>query len=169
MSQQPSLGAYFSGEALYGDNFTPDQILVWYEEESHAYFDLYGAEAYPYHALNQHHGYRRLPQKSFAHCLAFGCGRGDELLPIAGRVKRITAVEPSVECWSDSIGSAPCTYRKPDPSGDLSLPDNSIDLVTCFGVLHHVPNVSHVLGELFRVCSPGAYFLVREPIRSMGD
>ena len=169
MSQQPPLREHLSGECLYGDSFTPDQILEWHEEERHAYFDLYGAEDYPYHALNQHHGYRRLPQQSFAHCLAFGCGRGDELLPIVSRLKHITAVEPSGECWSDSIAKVPCDYQKPDPFGDLSLPDNSIDLVTCFGVLHHIPNVSHVLGELFRVCSPGAYLLVREPITSMGD
>jgi SAM-dependent methyltransferase len=169
MSQQPTSGVYFSGEVLYGDSFTSDQILAWHEHERHAYFDLYGAEEYPYHALNQRHGYRHLPQKSFAHCLAFGCGSGDELLPIASRLKQITAIEPSVECWSDSIASVPCNYQKPDPLGDLNLPDNSIDLVTCFGVLHHVPNVSHVLGELFRVCAPGAYLLVREPTISMGD
>jgi SAM-dependent methyltransferase len=54
------------------------------------------------------------------------------------------------------------------PSGDLPLAGASVDLVTCFNVLHHIPNVSHVLGEFARVLGPGGLLLVREPTTSMG-
>ncbi len=47
--------------------------------------------------------------------------------------------------------------------------DASFDLVVCFGVLHHIPNVSHVIKEISRVLKPGGRFLLREPIVTMGD
>ncbi len=42
-------------------------------------------------------------------------------------------------------------------------------MLTAFGVLHHVPNVTVVIHEFSRVLKPGGYFLFREPIVSMGD
>jgi SAM-dependent methyltransferase len=36
-------------------------------------------------------------------------------------------------------------------------------------VLHHIPNVSHVIGEMHRVLAPGGTLVLREPIFSMGD
>jgi ubiquinone/menaquinone biosynthesis C-methylase UbiE len=34
-------------------------------------------------------------------------------------------------------------------------------------VLHHIPNVEHVLAELARVLTPGGLALIREPIHSV--
>ena len=45
----------------------------------------------------------------------------------------------------------------------------TFDLITCLGVLHHIPNVSTVLTELRRSLKPGGYLLLREPVISMGD
>jgi hypothetical protein len=36
-------------------------------------------------------------------------------------------------------------------------------------VLHHIPNVSYVIRELYRCLQPGGYALLREPVVSMGD
>jgi SAM-dependent methyltransferase len=36
-------------------------------------------------------------------------------------------------------------------------------------VLHHIPNVSHVLAEAHRILRPGGLLVFREPITSMGD
>ena len=47
--------------------------------------------------------------------------------------------------------------------------DNTFDLITCFGTLHHIPNVTFVLNELIRILKPNGYLLIREPIISMGD
>ena len=43
----------------------------------------------------------------------------------------------------------------PEPSGALPVADGHFDLATCFGVLHHVPNVSAVVAELARCLRPG--------------
>jgi SAM-dependent methyltransferase len=55
------------------------------------------------------------------------------------------------------------------PDGRLPLPDRTFDLITCFGVLHHIPNVSFVTAELARTLKPGGYIALREPIISLGD
>ena len=51
----------------------------------------------------------------------------------------------------------------------MRFSDNTFDLVTCFGVLHHIPNITTVLREIIRVTAPQGIILLREPIRSMGD
>ena len=166
-----SFDVYLRGEALYGDDLDADGIRKWFEEEELGYFELAHGDSdydYSYHALNQAHGFRHL-RGTFERCLALGCARGDEVLPLQGRVGEIVAIEPAREWWSDRIGDIPARYLMPQPSGDLALDDASVDLITCFGVLHHIPNVSHVLHELGRVARPGAVFLLREPILSMGD
>ncbi|MDE5606529.1 MAG: methyltransferase domain-containing protein [Bacteroidales bacterium] len=53
--------------------------------------------------------------------------------------------------------------------GCIDLPNDFADLITCFSTLHHIPNVTYVLNELFRVLKPGGFLLLREPIHSMGD
>jgi ubiquinone/menaquinone biosynthesis C-methylase UbiE len=58
---------------------------------------------------------------------------------------------------------------KPSPNGLLPFENNTFDLITCFGVLHHIPNVSAVVSELARTLQPGGYLLIRETIVSMGD
>ena len=63
----------------------------------------------------------------------------------------------------------PADYREPTLEGRLDLGTESIDLSTCFGVRHHIPNVSFVIGEIARVLKPGGLFLLREPISAMGD
>ena len=68
-----------------------------------------------------------------------------------------------------SLGSVPLTFVKPSVDGSLPLADESFDLVTCFGVLHHVANVSRVVRELFRCLRRGGYLLVEEPTVTMGD
>jgi 2-polyprenyl-3-methyl-5-hydroxy-6-metoxy-1,4-benzoquinol methylase len=158
------------GEALYGDDFDPTQIAEWFDQERRGYYDIANTAdyAYAYHALNRFHGFSALSGR-YGRCLAIGCAKGDEILPIATRVDEIIAIEPAEPWWSDRIGDTPAHYMVPLESGDIPQADASVDLVICFGVLHHVPNVTHVLGEIARVMKPGAMFLLREPSSSMGD
>lgn len=172
MTAAPDMRPFFSGARLYGDDFEGARLEAWYDEELCAYFELVRREGdYTYgdEALNRHHGFGRLAPRRFRHGLAFGCARGDDVLPIASQVERFTAIEPAREWWSDAIGGTPARYLAPRASGDLPLADASVDLVVSFGVLHHIANVSHVLAEIGRVAMPGALFLLREPIVSMGD
>ena len=168
------LKPFFSGQKLYGDDFSPAQIAEWYEEESEGYANLgskkHSEYTYGYHALNRIHGFRHLPHKGrFEHVLGFGAAWGHEFEPIIDRIDRLTITDPSEKLRSEKIGNITPAYVKPRVDGKLDFPDNSFDLVTCFGTLHHIPNVTFVLSELVRVLKPGALLMLREPIISMGD
>lgn len=163
---------YLSGRRLYGDDFDRRQIAEWTESEQEAYSelgDLSAERSYGYHALNEFHGYRHLPTGPLGDALGFGSAFGDELLPIATRLSSITIVEPSAKMRVRLIAAHEPTYVTPSPDGELPFSAGSFDLVTCLGVLHHIPNVSFLLSELARVTRPGGHMLVREPIHSMGD
>jgi len=167
------MDTYFQGHALYGDDFNAEQIAAWYADEAEGYANLGARDAqsyrYGYHAWNRAHGFRHLPSGPLPQVLGFGSAYGDELLPIAERAQAITIVDPSDAFTRDQVHGVPARYVKPSPSGVLPLPDGHFDLITCLGVLHHIPNVSRVLAELARVARPGGHLLVREPIVSMGD
>jgi 2-polyprenyl-3-methyl-5-hydroxy-6-metoxy-1,4-benzoquinol methylase len=96
--------------------------------------------------------------------LGFGAADGREVEAILARAKQVTILEPS-----DGFSNERFTYVKPQPSGIMPFADNSFDLITCLGVLHHIPNVSTILSEFARVLRPGGLCLAREPIISMGD
>lgn len=58
---------------------------------------------------------------------------------------------------------------KPKIDGSLAFDDDSFDLITCFGTLHHIPNMSFVFKEIIRVLKPNGLLLMREPTCSLGD
>lgn len=167
------LTSYFSGERLYGDDFSPEEIAQWFEDEREAYADLGARDRasyhYGYHALNQFHGFRHLPAQLGGKVLSLGGAYGDELLPIARQFDEIVIAEPSQALQVHDVRGVPVRYIEPRPDGTIPFPDATFGLVTCLGVLHHIPNVSAVVRELGRVLRRGGYALVREPVFSMGD
>lgn len=168
-----SLEPCFSGERLYGDDFSPEQVRDWHEDEREAYADLgakdLGSYTYVYHALNAVHGFRYLPRRRFSRALGIGSAYGDEFAPIADRVDDVTIIEPSESFVKDDAHGIPARWVKPEVDGTFPFEDNSFDLVTCLGVLHHIPNVTHVVNEIYRCMRPDGWALVREPVVSMGD
>lgn len=172
-AERRDIGKYLRGEKLYGDDFTPEQIDAWFRDEELGYFNLGASDKaryeYGYHALNDQHGYRHLPDRAYPSVLGVGSAYGEELKPVARRANRITILEPAEGFVVREINGVPVNYAKPQASGILPFPDESFDLITCFGVLHHVPNVSTVVREFHRCLNRGGYALVREPIVSMGD
>lgn len=165
--------AQLRGEELYGDDFTPEQVEQWFRDEAEAYFEMSGDSQEPgrygYRELNRQALLRHIPaSRRFQHVLGFGSGYGTELAPLAGQIGRVTIVESSEGYGRDPALVMPTTVVHAQPSGDLSLDDASVDLVTCFDVLHHIPNVAHVLGEFARVLRSGGLLLLREPTTSMG-
>jgi hypothetical protein len=168
------LRPYFAGERLYGDDFTTEQIGDWFTAEANAYTDITGDNAIDEFGYTQwaiRYGFRHLPVgRRFRHVVGFGSGRGNELEPIDGRCERITIVESSDRYSTRGDGlTAPTEFVRAQPSGDIALDDGAADLVVCLGVLHHISNVSHVVGEFARIVESGGYVIVRETITSMGD
>lgn len=164
---------YLTGDQLYGDDFTQEQIDRWFADEADAYIDMTG-EGVTEHGYQQwgiRYGYRHLPKgRRFRHALGFGSGLGGEIVPAADRVDRLTIVESSAKYDHVAGGlNMPVEFVTADPSGDIALADRSVDLVVCFGVLHHIANVTHIVGEFARVCEPDGYAIIREPVCSMGD
>lgn len=168
---------YFSGKKLYGDDFNLNQIQDWYNDEKEGYANLVSEfqweetrGGYGYHALNILHGYRFLPENMrFERALGLGSAYGYEFLPVISRIGSIHIIEPSDQLVSSELQGVQLHYKKPSVDGKMDFPDNYFQLETCFGTLHHIPNVSFVLGELHRCLAPGGYLLIREPINSMGD
>jgi SAM-dependent methyltransferase len=173
MDGNDTLAPYFAGDRLYGDDFSPAQIEEWYDDEKEGYADLGAGDAqsyrYVYHALNEYHGFKHLRPGVFPKVLGMGSAYGDEFVPLRGRIGELTIVDPS-EAFATAEGrGVPAKYVKPEIDGALPFVDGTFDLVTCLGVLHHIPNVTRVISEMARCTAPGGQVLVREPVVSMGD
>ncbi|RMF75661.1 MAG: methyltransferase domain-containing protein [Acidobacteria bacterium] len=164
---------FLSGAELYGDELPAEAVAEWVIGEREAYSALVEEQEseyrYAYHGLNWWHGWRRLKGRQWRSVLGFGSALGEELAPIAEHVERITIIEPSGRFAREELFGKPCRYVTPRLDGRIEAPNEAFDLVTCLGVLHHIPNVSFVLSELVRVLAPGGVMLLREPIVSMGD
>lgn len=167
------LTMYLKGERLYGDDLTESEIEEWYRDEAEAYAQLGSGDrqnyCYGYHALNKLLGYSYVGTAKFDHVVGLGSAYGDEFLPIIDRVSRLSILDPSDTFKVANIEGVPVAYDKPNVTGDLPFETASINLITCFGVLHHIPNVSHVVREFARCLAPGGIVLIREPTVSMGD
>ena len=154
------------GERLYGEGFSDDQVAAWFADEKEATTEIRGPDwKYKYHALNCYHGYEILPNRRFSNVLSLGGGDGSELLPLIDRFEKITILEPS-----ENIRPAvKARHTLPNADGSIPFSDNIFDLITCLSVLHHIPNVSRVMKEVYRCVTKGGYVLFREPTISMGD
>lgn len=170
--RDPFADRYLSGGELWGDRFSEEEIAEWYNDEREAYADLgassSGAESYGYHGVNRYHGFQRLPKRRFSHALGVGSAFGGEFIPMLRSIDRVTILEPSARLHSADLG-VNLTYIAPDPSGSMPFGNGTFDLLLCLGVLHHIPNVTHVVSEIGRVLEPGGWAVIREPVISMGD
>jgi SAM-dependent methyltransferase len=167
-----SMRPFFSGEQLYGDNFTPALLAKWYEEEAEGYSGLVQTHSeyrYVYHALNKTYGFSKVQLAKDSVALGVGSSECEELRPILPFLQRIVSLEPSGYFTSSTLDAVPISRVRPSPDGAMPFADATFDIITCFGVLHHVANVTFVLSECFRVLKPGGVMFLREPIVSMGD
>lgn len=164
---------YLSGHQLYGDNLPQDMIEQWYADESEGYSSLDHQDSnepvYVYHELNKFHGFSRLPRQTFSDVLGVGSAYGEELKPIIHQIKNITVLDPSDKFVREEIYGVRAAYVKPIASGKMPFDSNVFDLCVCLGALHHIPNVTFVVSEIYRCLRSGGFALIREPVVSMGD
>lgn len=165
---------YFVGEKLYGDDFTEDQLRMWYEEEQEGYsghvLSRQNEYRYHYHELNRFHLFRHVNIPSDAKAIGLGSAYGHEFIPIADKLSKITIIDPSDEfATHEQLNGTPLEYHKPALNGKLDFPDNYFQLATSMGALHHIANVSAVLIEFYRCLAPNGCMLIREPIVTQGD
>ena len=100
--------------------------------------------------------------------LDLGCGSGEEVRPLGKRGARVIGIDISPHLIAIAeerlrrqgvdaevrVGSAYETY----------LPDQSVDVVFCMSLLHHL-ELDRVKNEILRVLKPDGLFILKEPIR----
>lgn len=162
---------YFSGKKLYGNDFSQSEIEKWYSDEKEAYSSLINEGfKFNFDLMNIQNGYEFLPnEKLFQSVLSFGGANGGELLPIINQINNITIIDPSDFFNNSEISGRPISRVKPTVQGNFKFQNDSFDLITSFGVLHHIPNVSFVISEFYRCLKKNGFIIIREPINSMGD
>ena len=161
---------------IYGEDFSSFDELQWYLDEEKAYKKLRSERkeyidcniAYEYHDINSYYGFLPLLNKKFSNVLIFGSSTGVEGIPIIDKIDRIYLADSEYNISPDErLKNFNVIKLKSTSSVKLKLKSNHIDLVTCFGVLHHICKPSKSLGEIYRVMKKGSLFLIREPITSM--
>ncbi len=168
------------GEVLAGDDFFGDELIKWFLQEKEAYYSENKGESdtdnwYGYmRCVNQKLGFSKITLREREPCslLVLGPGSGIEVDRFASdnSMWSINFLEASDNFKAELRNKYPQSHLiNAMTNGDISLASNSQDVVCAFSVLHHIPNVSHVIREVYRVMKPGGLFLVREPCSSMGD
>lgn len=166
-----SLGEYYAGRKLWGDDFGLEEISEWYRLEENACFDIYdqGRRRMPNNDyLHWHYGYRWAvnERNTLGKVLGLGSGNGEEFRLVRRWIEHLYIVESAAGYFQND---ALTTYVKARVDGSLDFADDFFDTLVNIAVLHHIPNVSQVLRELFRVLKPGGICLVKEPITTLGD
>ena len=164
------LDEYYSGRKLFGDDFGPDEIREWYALEENACFEIYdqGKKRMPNNDyLHWQSGYRWVlaDRNSLGKVLGLGSGNGEEFRPVRKWIEHLYIVESAEGYFQND---ATTTYAKAHADGKLDFPDNFFDATVNIAVLHHIPNVSQVLRELFRTLKPGGVCIIKEPITTLG-
>lgn len=115
-----------------------------------------------------------LPDKNVHSYLDLGCGTGHMLARVCSRLQpgKVTAVDHSEGMIREArkipelsqVGSVQFVHS--DLLEFLESADESFDLISCVGVLHHlkVPNIKQVLDRCKQSLSPGGHLLIAEPI-----
>ncbi|HSO75755.1 MAG TPA: methyltransferase domain-containing protein [Blastocatellia bacterium] len=96
--------------------------------------------------------------------LEVGCGTGTDLVQFARAGARVTGLDLTPR----SIEIARLRFEVYELAGQfaigdcehLSFPDSSFDAVYSFGVLHHTPDTSRAIREIYRVLHPGGTAIV---------
>lgn len=105
---------------------------------------------------------------SITQYLDYGCGECDvtEFLGKKLNLKKANILAVDIEGWMGELYDEPkskkITFTKIKIDGQLPYKDNSIDLITLFQVLHHIPDMNKAFVEINRVLKPGGIIIIRE-------
>jgi ubiquinone/menaquinone biosynthesis C-methylase UbiE len=109
-----------------------------------------------------------LKQPADSHALDIGCGKCYNSLRLARRGYQVTAGDYSEAIISEArknvekLGLADRISISRQDILSLTYPENSFDLVLCYGVLMHIPEIERAIAELARVCKPGGFIVLEE-------
>jgi len=168
------LEEYYAGRKLWGDDFSLDEIREWYQMEENACFEIYEERGQVEKGkmpnndyLHWHYGYQTAlaGRETLGITLGLGSGNGEEFRPVRKYIKHLHIVESAEGYFKND---AETTYAKAQADGTLLFENEFFDTSVNIAVLHHIPNLSHVMRELYRVLKRGGICLVKEPITTLG-
>lgn len=111
---------------------------------------------------------KRIGQQPGSYALDIGCGICANSLRLARRGYKVSAAdysEPILVRAQETVSRQHLSDRITIGREDilnLSFPDNTFDLVLCWGVLMHIPDAERAIGELTRVTKPGGFLVLEE-------
>lgn len=103
--------------------------------------------------------------------LDYGCGNGENALPLAARGARVVGIDVSNDLLTLARHrlamhglNARATFLAAS-AHDLPLPDRSVDAVLGIAILHHL-DLRLAAREVHRVLKPGGLAVFQEPVRN---
>ena len=107
-----------------------------------------------------------LPRNSFA--LDAGCGIGAHSIRLSKHGYKVKGIDfsesviPNARAYVAKHGLSATIDIEQGNLLQLKFQDNCFDLVLCWGVLMHIPEIEQALNELIRVVRPGGYLVISE-------
>ncbi len=99
-----------------------------------------------------------------AKSLDIGCGVGFACSMLKEKQYQVYGIDISEDALKVARRLVPHgTFSMASESGRVQYPDNTFDLVTCFGVLEHIPDPLNSIKECYRVIKGGHYALFVVP------
>jgi len=101
--------------------------------------------------------------------LDLGCGSGENIAPLLVRGAAVIGADISPELVQLARKRIEMSRLDPPPfvlcsAYDVPLPDDSIDIILCASLLHHL-NIPRSMAEMWRLLKPGGFVIVKEPVR----
>lgn len=159
---------------LRGNDYSKKDIEKWYQEEEEYHNQFKGGRSKEYWIIYETFNNKYAFDKFInfnpeVKVLSFGCAEGNDLEKNYKKYKfKLYGLEASEELIKAFRKKFPyAEIKKSNINGDIDYNDNTFDYAIVLGVLHHIPNVSFVLSELYRVLKKGGRIVIREPISSM--
>ena len=100
--------------------------------------------------------------------LDLGCGKGENLIPLAERGGIVIGIDISPELVRVSEARIRSSGVKVDlavgSAYETGLPDESVDIIFCVALIHHL-DIPRVRAEMLRIVKRGGFVVLSEPIR----
>jgi SAM-dependent methyltransferase len=100
--------------------------------------------------------------------LDFGCGSGDNVMPLLKRGATVIGIDISPELIEIAKARVAAAGMRADlrvgSAYETGLPTGSVDTVFCMSLVHHL-DIPTVREEMRRVLAPGGQIVFKEPIR----
>ncbi|MGA9508867.1 MAG: methyltransferase domain-containing protein [Candidatus Sulfotelmatobacter sp.] len=100
--------------------------------------------------------------------LDFGCGAGQNIVPLVERGARVIGMDISPDLITlarKRLNDGGLEARLQVGSAyDTGLPDESVDVIFCIALIHHL-DIARVVEEMARILVKGGVVILQEPVR----